>query len=526
MAKVFPAQLPQWILDEDRRAAEIKVFKKCVESFSDEWIVFYSRPWWGLTSTGGEKDGEADFILAHPDKGILFLEVKGGQISYDSTSEKWSSTDRNSITHIIKNPINQAMTSKHQILAKLTKEKNWPKQRVVAHYGVLFVDTKKPDTKLIAGYESELFCHAIEFDNSFADWVEKRLTSHVAPGEVGPGKAGINAMYEVLAKPIVMQTTLSRRFSSEMNNMAGYLTGVQFQCLGEIEANDRMVIQGGAGTGKTIIACELAIRSAETGKRTLLSCVAPALLNEFRTRLKGVKENLVIENISKIMNHNEKFDVVIVDESQDVDWDIVDKLNNLLSEETSKLVCFMDANQAIYRLATDLETRLKAKSFTLRVNLRNTKRIANVVDDLYEGPKLTIAGPEGVQPKMTIGKDKTTVMNQICDEVTHLNQKEGVPLSDIVVLSSDNEFLRKIRFVLNQKRIFHSDATAPAINSVTVDSVLNFKGLESPVVLLEATSESGNDRELSYVGTSRARTFLHVYTSDGNRVIAQAMKKG
>ena len=520
----YPSQMPNWILKDERRAAEIKVFHKLQSILTEDWTIFYSRPWWGLNSTGGEKDGEADFILAHPEKGLLFLEVKGGKIEYDSKKELWTSTDRHSITHVIKNPINQAMTCRHQILTKLKGERNWPSHRVIAHYGVVFVDSKKTEARLIGGYESELFCHAVDFDERFSEWIEARMSSHVSINERGPGDQGILAMIEVLAKPILLRTTLSRNFGADLENMNQLLTGIQFQVLGEIEASNRIVIEGGAGTGKTVIAVESAIRSAESGKSTLICCVGEGLLNEFKKRLIRHSNNLDICTVSEAAQLAKKFDTVIIDESQDVDWNLWDKLSLLLKDQNSKLICFMDANQAIYRLATDLQTRLQAKSFTLRVNLRNTKNIGDVIEKLYKGPSINIAGPDGEKPVLSIVKSAENAIDAICKEILELNAKEGVRFDEIAILSADTNFVRKMAYALNNARILNSSGSNRTASAVTLDTILNFKGLEAPVVIAYCPLEYGNNKELSYVGASRARTYLHVYASDPNSSIAQAVK--
>ena len=105
MAIMWPREMPSWVTDDERRSAEIRVFNKLKDELCDAWTVYYSRPWWGINLSGGEIDGEADFIIAHPESGILFVEVKGGRISYEPESANWYSTDRLDIRHRIKNPV-------------------------------------------------------------------------------------------------------------------------------------------------------------------------------------------------------------------------------------------------------------------------------------------------------------------------------------------------------------------------------------------------------------------------------------
>jgi hypothetical protein len=225
MANCIPQELPDWVLQDERRTAEIKVFQKCRSELSDEWHVFYSRPWWGINERGGEKDGEADFILAHPNLGILFIEVKGGKINYDEKTDQWSTTDRYGITHNLKrSPVQQAISSKHELIKKFQKNPNWPKNRVLAHHGVIFVDTIDADIKLLGGYEREIFCLSLQFDRDFIAWVTQRVTNHREENETGPGVIGIKVMHDILAKPLQLRATLWRTAEAEIGAMNQFLT--------------------------------------------------------------------------------------------------------------------------------------------------------------------------------------------------------------------------------------------------------------------------------------------------------------
>ena len=41
----------------------------------------------GTNRDGSEKDGEADFLIAHPESGFLSIEVKGGRISVTENNQ-------------------------------------------------------------------------------------------------------------------------------------------------------------------------------------------------------------------------------------------------------------------------------------------------------------------------------------------------------------------------------------------------------------------------------------------------------
>ena len=56
------------------------------DSLDDSYQVYHSR-WWSFKY----RTGETDFLVVHPDKGILVIEVKGGKIEYDNFSDSWYS---------------------------------------------------------------------------------------------------------------------------------------------------------------------------------------------------------------------------------------------------------------------------------------------------------------------------------------------------------------------------------------------------------------------------------------------------
>ena len=61
MATMHPAVLPNYVLNDIYRSAEISVYREFEKQLSNSYHCFYSRPWLGLDRFGEEKDGEADF---------------------------------------------------------------------------------------------------------------------------------------------------------------------------------------------------------------------------------------------------------------------------------------------------------------------------------------------------------------------------------------------------------------------------------------------------------------------------------
>ena len=273
MAIMWPRSLPEWVLQDPRRSAECEVYRRLAQVLDDSWSVYYSRPWWGITRTGGEIDGEADFVVAHPARGVLFLEVKGGLVSHDPRTLKWTSRDRFGVTHGIKDPVQQAMKSKHELLKKFRAAPSWPPGRVRLRHGVILPDCVPQTKDRVGGYEQELFCFSTDLRDRCTQWITGRLASHAddgRDGEVGPGSDGISAIDRTIAAPARLVVPLHRELEADVAQQDALLTGAQMQAVVFIDSLPRVVVEGGAGTGKTVVACELAVRYTRAGRSTML----------------------------------------------------------------------------------------------------------------------------------------------------------------------------------------------------------------------------------------------------------------
>ncbi len=80
---MIPKTLPKTI----RSNAEKKLFDIFEKELSNDYIVFHGTWWQDIKYI--VQDREADFIIIHPDKGILILEAKGGQVRYDPIDKTW-----------------------------------------------------------------------------------------------------------------------------------------------------------------------------------------------------------------------------------------------------------------------------------------------------------------------------------------------------------------------------------------------------------------------------------------------------
>lgn len=550
MAVMWPRTLPPDVTGNMLRSTECEVFRRLEAVLDDSFVVFYSRPWLGLKPDGEEIDGECDFIVAHPERGMLTLEVKGGAVAYDPRTDRWTSRDRWKVTHNIKNPVHQARSAKHELLKKLNVSPHWTSRRIRARHGVVLPHSSAPPGDLGADMPQRIFCFAERFEDGLRDWILKRFGD--APPDEGRtkelGRDGVQALEKILAKPFRLRTPLGTVLSGD-DAALQVLTQQQFHILRAIEAVPRAAVSGGAGTGKTVLAMEEARRCAESGLRTLFVCYNRGLATETRRRLKdgppvtvttfhelcaemtrragiprpaGIPDRQLFEDIwpELLMQAferlpDERYEAIIVDEGQDflpLWWTAVE--SGLDPEGRGQFRIFYDNNQRVYASAIKLPEDVDLVPIRLTLNLRNTRRIHELVRRHYTGHEIEAVGPEGVEVHWITVNSANDLGQKVSDCVARLGSLERVSPDDIAVLVATEAAIDTIApgNRLGEFRTARCDEQSEG--RIVVDSIRRFKGLERPVVVIAATPDTVIDTELPYVALSRARAHLVIAGSD------------
>jgi len=543
---MWPRTLPPDVTGNTLRSTECEVFRRLEAELDDSFVVFYSRPWLGLKPDGEEIDGECDFVIAHADLGMLALEVKGGAVAYNPRTDQWTSRDRWHVTHNIKNPVQQARSSKYELLKKLNASPHWRARRIRARHAIVLPHSSTPRGDLGADMPQHIFCFAEQFESKFRDWILERFGD--APPNEGRttklGADGLLALEKILAKPFQLRMSLGALLSRD-DTALQVLTQQQFHILRAIEAIPRVGICGGAGTGKTVLAMEEAGRCAESGARTLFLCYNRGLATEVRHRFKdepsvtvmtfhelcvdmarhaaiphpeGIAEKklfeevwpeLLMQSFERLANH--RYDAIVIDEGQDflpLWWTAIEA--GLETGGKGLFRVFYDNNQRVYSSAAGLPADVELVPIRLTLNLRNTRRIHDLVRLHYTGHEIDATGPEGVEVCWICVNSEDGLGKRISDYVSRLNTTEGVPLEDIAVLAPTEGAAEALAQGKQFGRFPVAKCDEGVSGRIIVDSIRRFKGLERSVVILAATPELALNNELPYVALSRARTHLAV----------------
>jgi hypothetical protein len=94
-------------------AAERRLFEWLRDDSGDDLVAFHHVAWL-IPRAKRPEQGEADFVLTHPHRGLLVLEVKGGSIGYDAAGGQWWTRGKSGDA-AIKDPFNQARRNSHSL---------------------------------------------------------------------------------------------------------------------------------------------------------------------------------------------------------------------------------------------------------------------------------------------------------------------------------------------------------------------------------------------------------------------------
>jgi hypothetical protein len=561
MARVLPDLSEAELLElESESPGEAEVYRRCW-ALPNEWVVLHSVRSLTLEPGEGARDREGDFVILHPSYGMLVIEVKSGEIVF--YDHKWfrrfAGTDKD-----IADPFEQATGLKHSLIQRLKANMRWQElrdRRMLARHAVLFPNVKRADPVRLPHVQRELVGAAPEVSD-LERWVEQayRFGETMEPWDA-LGADGVEIVLSILSAPFTTESLLGFRIGRESREQIR-LTHEQWRACQCLRVENELAIGGAAGTGKTLLALRRAQDCAKVGLKTLLLCYNLPLADFLRhenshhinvgeipagflttTTFTSFCSWVVRDHAFAKLKHDFfaqakqdlptadetervwpqamalaldacplRYDVIIVDEAQDFGdsyWFALDSI----WQHASKRYVFFDPNQSIFRRARSFPVSHDG-TLMLRKNCRNTKVIHEYAYRFYMGP------PE-IEPPPIMGSELIrweevgikAQARRLAREIGGLIQNEHVAPEDIAVL------------VLNAKgkKIAYESAESAFKNgpllsiqshgqkdSVLIDTVKRFKGLESGVVVLWVHEQPDADafRELRYVGLSRARSVL------------------
>ena len=550
----------------------------------DAWRVYHSKTYYlvpGL-APGPVREGEIDFLLLHPEHGLLVLEVKGGGVSFEGRAARWTSVDRRGQTHEVKDPFRQAQRHEKQLVELLaaTPFGAEPVPPFAHGHAVVFPDCEWSAEVHPVSAPPELLIDARGLASGAAALAERLagiLASFARGRETRPlGRQWVKRLGQhVLAPRFSLGLTLGAALEWEERALAR-LHDEQDLCLDFLALNPRAVVRGGAGTGKTLVACESARRLAARGMDVLLLCFNRPLGSHLRglcgsldglpgrTRAGTYHDlcrdwatraglpwhepgTLTRDDTDPFWNEEsglllleaadrlgERADALVVDEAQDFRPEWWGVLTRLLREpEAAPLQLFEDRGQDLWHRGGTFPGRLPV--FPLRTNSRSTGALAEFLARLAgregEPIRTTPGAVRGEEPRLVRWSTPEEERREADKVVDRLLNVDRVPLARIALIGTRR--LERSCLAAGPGPTLAGlpvepigdDGATSTLGALRYATPHRFKGLEADVVLL--LDVDGHERACSpanlYVAASRARHRLWVFVKKGAEVPGAAI---
>jgi hypothetical protein len=456
-----------------------------------EAVAFHSVK---LRSHSRKQQAEADFVVLW--KGVVILvEAKGGGVSkHDGV---WYSVDRRGDWHkLADSPMEQSRSAMYALRNILSKE------------GIAWF----PYEAVVITPDIDAPPHAVEWEPTH--WLaRKHMTSEAladaldaiaARTRKAPPGRKLARTQDVRARLFGEFTRMpvidaQRGAVIEEQNRA---TAGQARVLASLARNPRVLVFGGAGTGKSLVLVEAAKQEAAQGRSVLITFRSPALSSFFAPFVGGRGIDIVPFDL---LGSAKTYDAVFVDEAQDLmTAECMDRIDGVVvgGRGFGRWRMFLDMNNQAHidgRFDEEVLDLVVSEALTvdLDLNVRNTQAIVHMVQEylgadvgdpgIVHGEKVrwrTAEGDPGVDEAESVAKQLVA---------------EGVRREDIWIVNT-------------------SSVAAPRMTAggFVVTSPRYAKGLEAEhVVVCELPSSFDQlGTAAFYVAVTRARVSLYIVVSE------------
>jgi Nuclease-related domain/UvrD-like helicase C-terminal domain/AAA domain len=528
---------------------------------TDGWIVLHSL---AIASHVRQVQGEADFVVIVPDRGVLVIEVKSHPSVRRLPDGRWKLGTRTTS----RGPFQQASEAMYSIKSYLTsREVNL---RSVPFIDAVWFTHVRARTILPQSPEwhSWQLLDSQDLRSGAVSAIQRTLaagTRHLESritgftyGAVGPDEATASRIAAILRPEFEAAIVLGDIRRARQAQLAAFIDE-QYDALDNMQHNRAVLFTGPAGSGKTWLAMEAGRREIELGRTGRLLCYNRLLGQRLKQDMGGIvglrvstfhqealrlsggqapagagqqfwDEQLPGLAIEALLDHGgpEAADFLIVDEIQDLAREpFLDVLDLLVNDglQGGRVLLFGDfERQAIYETGDGrnlLTERIPSLvTFVLTVNCRNLPRIGTVVNRLSHmmpGYRRFRRPDDGTDPEFIPILRSQDQSAELAEAVRALRD-DGFGLDEIVVLSplrhdSTAETTRDpwLRQILRP-----ADGRTPQAGQLRFGTVHSFKGLDAPAVIITDLDEGTmpNFESLLYIGMTRATDRLIALIED------------
>jgi hypothetical protein len=538
---------------------EIEVFTALRDDPETEgWVVLHSLD---IVNHRDQISGEIDFVVLIPSKGVLCVEVKSHSF-IDLREGRWF-YGRSDRTGSVRSPFRQVSTAMYALQEKVNSRlpglNSVPFATCVIFTNCEFnqsseewhdweiLDARKLGVRKLDTHISKLLTNVMErWRDLFAS---KRSAAWFNPAASEPTGEQVKVLTNFLRPSFEIYESPRSQASRRKDELKRF-TDAQFRAIDAMSGNKRVVFEGPAGTGKTLLAIEAARRAASGERKVLLLCFNNLLGSWLEKETEPLKPWVqtgtihkhmldVVGGVSQITssepgfwtndlptraidallerNDSDCFDELIIDEAQDIlrsgYLDFLElRLKGGLTNGKWRLFGDFE-KQAIYGAASiTLEDALKSRLsqapiFSLRENCRNRPRVAEMVHllgSLKPGYSQILRPDDGYEPKILYYKNQDQEQEMLIAELANL-YREGFSANDIVILSPRapaNSTAAQVGISPWKERL-RPISTANE-SQIPYTSIQAFKGLEAGAVIVTDIESVSSASDLFYIAVTRA----------------------
>lgn len=495
----------------------------------EDYTVIHSLPW--LCSAVSKLDnrsrptGEIDFLIIHPEDGVLALEVKSGRYKFENSC----------FSHIRDgykiDPLGQTKRNVHGLASWLGAT---PAFRLRIGYGFIFPNSDFQRTHLPGMFDTtanppqSLYIDFEAYPDVSQKVVELMRYWKGTQSQPDLGLSRAQDLIDYLSPKVDGQPRWSSRIHYD-NKVWLQLTSEQSLVVKSVLKNQNSLITGWPGTGKTLIAIEAARKLSMEGKRVLVLSFNARLTEHIRTQLTDYRLCTVMtwhgicRQAANALNHPSEgedwyksscvedlkiaidkdltgeYDALIVDESQALAeaW-----CETLVSWFDGKPKTFFCDETQVFKFERNgvtldgLSKVLGVEAFTLTIILRMPKAVTEILSEVVP-PKLQLSSPRVSEPDTAVevitlspGEELKRIKSELITS--------GVEADDIVILTGAIISRQYFDFL--------------KVENIFTENIAKFRGLEAPVIIVFG-AEALDTAEL-FSAYSRATTkFVAIYNA-------------
>ena len=571
--------IPPHIDPDTPSDGEKLVFERfAAASDHDDWTVLHSQD---LAHHRRQMEGEIDFLVVAPGLGVLVVEVKGCHKLRRERGLWFYGSDRDGDA---RGPFKQASAAMHSLRDRLAKHR--------AHlHGVLFQSVACfpfiDFTDVSEEWHSwQVIDHARLQQRPVEEWVVAALTQareraeelHKAwfdPGAGEPTEAQCEEIVKVLRRDFEFYESPKAR-ASRIDEEIRHYTETQFEALDHMRRMPRVVFDGPAGTGKTLLVIEAARRARAAGRRALLLCFNRPLAEWLREQTAGLCDATTVSDhmvraagipagSPRLSGDAEFWEAelpalaaeALIDKPQDYDELILDEAQDVLRHQFLDVLDFTVKggftdgfwrlfgdfrHQAIYDDSVDLDKFCDGEGNACVVceldeNCRNAPAVAALAcagagispaGGGGEGYARCLRPDDGDPPQVRFYRDAEQQAELLCGALEELREA-GLTGPQVAVLSTRNDTACAAAAVTEQSwrdrmtPLMRLTARGPVADlksgKTLYASVHRFKGLEAHAVVLTDIErlDTPRERDLFYIGATRATLRLIVLAHESLR---------